>query len=117
VGGVLIYFTKNSIGETCHLTVQGERRWNKSKFNVDLCNQFLVPEHHDHDWNQGIFSKWIKEECQGILTMVQRYITGEGRYSYAYYYHIIFFMHLNGDAKMSLPFYLLKILTKMANRV
>jgi hypothetical protein len=49
--------------------------------------------------------------------MVKRYITGEGRYSYAYCYHMIFFMHLNGDAKMSLPFYLLKSLTKMAKRV
>jgi hypothetical protein len=51
------------------------------------------------------------------LTLVQKYITGEGQFSYAYHYHMRIFMHLNGDIEMSLPFYLLKSLTKMSKRV
>jgi hypothetical protein len=49
--------------------------------------------------------------------MVQRYIIGEGIFSYAYHYHMRIFMHLNGGMKMGLPFYLLKCLTKIAKRV
>jgi hypothetical protein len=36
VGDVLIYFIEQSIVETSHLPVQGERWWKKSKFHVDL---------------------------------------------------------------------------------
>jgi hypothetical protein len=53
VGDVLIYVTDHSIGASCHLLVQGERWWKKRKLLADLCNQFLVPEHHDTDWSQG----------------------------------------------------------------
>jgi hypothetical protein len=42
VGDVLIYVTEHSIGETCHLPVQGERWWKKGELSADLCNQFLV---------------------------------------------------------------------------
>jgi hypothetical protein len=49
--------------------------------------------------------------------MAQRYIMGEGRYSYAYHYNMRIFEHLNGDAEMIFPFYLLKSLTKMSKRV
>jgi hypothetical protein len=117
VGNVLIHVTEHSIGATCHFPVQGERWWKKSKLSANLCNQFLVPEHHDPDWSQGIPKKWLKEEWQSVLSIVKRYITCEGRYSYVYCYHMRILMHLNGDAQMSFPFYLLKSLTKMEKRV
>jgi hypothetical protein len=49
--------------------------------------------------------------------VVQKYITCECRFSTIHCYHMCFLMHLNGDQEMNLPFYLLKILTKMANRI
>lgn len=62
VGNVLIHVTKHSIGAACHLPIQGERWWKKSKLSANLCNQFLASEHHDPDWSQGIPKKWLKEE-------------------------------------------------------
>jgi len=112
VGRVLIYVTKHSIGLACHLPMHSERWWKKGELSADLYKQFLLPEHHDLDWSQGILSKWLKEEWRDILTLVQRYMIGEGQISYAYH-----FMHLNGDIETSLPFYLLKCLTKMSKRV
>jgi hypothetical protein len=82
-----------------------------------VCNQFLVAEHQNPDWSQGILIHWMREEWRGILSTIQRYITGEGRFSIVHCYHLIFLMHLNGDKEMNLPFYLLKILTKMSKRV
>jgi hypothetical protein len=48
---------------------------------------------------------------------IQRYITGEGRFSIFHCYHIRFLMHLNDVKEMNLPFYLLKILTKISKRI
>jgi hypothetical protein len=87
------------------------------ELSIDLYKQFFLPEHHDPDSSQGIPSKWLKEEWWDVLTIVQRYLIGEGIFSYAYRYHMRILMHLNGDTKMSLSFYMLKILTKMSKRV
>jgi hypothetical protein len=62
VGKVLIHVIEHSIGATCHLPIQGEIWWKKSKLSAHMCNQFLVLEHHDLDWSQGILKKWLKEE-------------------------------------------------------
>jgi hypothetical protein len=51
------------------------------------------------------------------LSIIQRYITGEGRFSIVHCYHIRFLMHLNSDKEMNLPLYLLKSLTKMSKRI
>jgi hypothetical protein len=59
----------------------------------------------------------VEEGMQSILKMVQKYITYEGRFSTIYFYHIRFFMHLNGDKEMHFPFYLLKSLKKMAKKI
>jgi len=49
--------------------------------------------------------------------VVQKYITCEGRFSTTYRYHMRFLLHLNGNSKINLPLFLLKSLTKMANKV
>jgi hypothetical protein len=117
VGDVIIHVTEHSIAVTCHLPVKGERWWKKRRLPADLCNQFLVAEHQNPDWSQGIPNKWLKEEWQSVLVVVQKYITCEGRFSTIHCYHMCFLMHLNGDMEMNLPFYLLKILTKMEKRI
>jgi hypothetical protein len=58
-----------------------------------------------------------KGRLEGTLAAVQRYITGEGRFNIVHCYHLHFLMHLSGDKEINLPYYLLKILTKMARRV
>jgi hypothetical protein len=100
----------------CALPVSGERWFKKGKFPTELCNKFLVSEHQNPDWSQGISIMWIKDEWWGILTAVQRYITGEGHFSIVHCYHLCFLMHLSGDKELNLPFYFLKIL-KMSRRV
>jgi hypothetical protein len=89
----------------------------KGKFPDEVCNMFLVAEYQKRDWSLGISILWLKEEWRGILSIIQRYITGEGRFSIIHFYHIRFLVHLNGDKELNLPFYLLKILTKMSKRI
>jgi hypothetical protein len=101
----------------CTLPISGERWFKKGKLPAEVCNKFLVAEHQNPDWSQGIPILWLKEEWRGIMSTIQRYITGEGRFSIVHCYHIRFLMHLNGDKELNLPFYLLKILTKMSKRI
>jgi hypothetical protein len=117
LGNLLIHVTEHFIAAACRVSMYGERWWKKDKLPANLVNQFLVPEHHDPDWSQGIPHKWLKEEWKTALAIIQRYITCEGRFSTIHCYHIQLLMHLNGDNPMCLPFYLLKSLTKMSKRV
>jgi hypothetical protein len=102
----------HSIVAACCLLVKGERWWNKSRLFAYLCNHFLVEEHQNPDWSQGIPNKWLKVEWKKNLAVVQKYITCDGRLSIIHCYYVHFQMHLNGDMEMNLLFYLLKNLDK-----
>jgi hypothetical protein len=69
---VIIHVTEYSIATSCHLHVKGERWWKKSRLPADPCNQFLVAEHQIPYWSQGILNKWLKEEWQSVLVVVQK---------------------------------------------
>lgn len=49
--------------------------------------------------------------------MLQGYVSCEGRFATIFVYHMRFLVHTVGISKLNLPFYLLKILSKMATRV
>ena len=51
------------------------------------------------------------------LEMIQKYITCEGHYDMVLRCHLRFLMHLSGDQKLNLPYYLLKSLQKMIARI
>jgi hypothetical protein len=51
------------------------------------------------------------------LLMLKRFITCEGRYSIVFLFHLQFLLHLPGIKRMNLPYYILRVLNKMAMRV
>jgi hypothetical protein len=52
-----------------------------------------------------------------MLNIIQRYFTCEGRFNMLYQYQIRFFLHFTGKHEMNIPFYLLRIMGKMSDRV
>ena len=48
---------------------------------------------------------------------VQCYITCEVRFATVFRYHLRFLLHINGETKLNLPYYLLKSIEKMIARV
>ena len=78
---------------------------------------FLIPGHDTLDWSKGIHVNSLKEEWRHVLSIIQRYVTCEGRFATIYRYHLRFLLHITWTSKLSLPFYLLKSLSKMAMRV
>jgi hypothetical protein len=117
VGKFLIHVTKHSIEKTCRLSMYVYICWKKEEMHMQFVNHVLLLEHQYHNWSQGIPQSWLKKEWKTTLMVIHRYITCEGCFSFVHLYHIILLMHLNGDIPLSLPFFLLKSLTKMSKRI
>ena len=69
------------------------------------------------DWKNGIDISKFKPMWETPLEMIHNYITCEGRYDRVLICHLHFLMHLSGDQKLNLNYYLLKSLQKMVARI
>jgi hypothetical protein len=52
-----------------------------------------------------------------MLKIIQIYFSCEGRFNTLYHYHIRLLLHFTGKVKMNIPYYLLRSIGKMADRV
>jgi hypothetical protein len=52
-----------------------------------------------------------------MLKIIQRYFTCEGRFNTLYQYHIRLLLHFTGKDEMNIPFYLLRSIGKISDRV
>ena len=78
---------------------------------------FLLPENETLEWGKGVHLEKFKLEWKEAIGIVKRYITCKGRFVVVFKYHIRFLQHLNQQSKMNFPFFLLKCLQKMSNRI
>ena len=60
---------------------------------------------------------YIKEDWQKVLMVLQKFITGEGRYAFTYQYHVRLLLHFEEKLTLNFPFYLMKSLQKMSQQV
>ena len=51
------------------------------------------------------------------MIVVREYITCEGRYVHLYRLHMRFLLHLAGQERMNLPYFLIKDLTKVSKKI
>ena len=93
-------------------------KWFKTSItkNVDF-RSYLKPEHRDVVWNKSVSSSWQEERRQQLLKSIVVYTTYEGRYNWVMIYHFKLMNHFTGRSPLNLPFYLHRILTKMAHQV
>ena len=105
-----------TIAEATGISLEGERWFKKHLFEVDL-SMFLLHGYEKLYWSKGSHLNNIKQEWRDMLNVVQRYITCEGRFATVFKYHLRFLLHLNGESRLNLPYYLLKSLEKMVTRV
>jgi hypothetical protein len=117
VGKLLMHVTKHSIEKACKLPVYGERWWKKENLVMEFVNQFFIPEKKNPNWSQGIPHSWVRKEWHTTMLIIHRYITCEGHFSLVHLYHIRLLIHVNGDYPLNLPYFLLKILSKMSKRI
>ena len=82
--------------------------------NVEF-RSYLKPKHKDVVWKKSVPSSWLEERWKQLLKSIVVYITYEGRYNKAMIYHFKLMNHFTQRSPLNLPFYLHKILTKMAH--
>jgi hypothetical protein len=70
-----------SIAAAARLPTDGEKWFKNQTITNAEINQFLKPEYQNPDWRKGIPRRWLKDEWDDLLKMVQKYITCEGRYT------------------------------------
>ena len=76
---------------------------------------YLKPEQKSILWKKSIPTSCLEEKWQHLLTTILVYITYEGRYNRVMIYHFKLMNHFTGRNPLNLPFYLYKILNKMAH--
>lgn len=108
--------TEKSIAQATDLSIEGEKWFKRTSLRPSDFNYLLVSDHKNPDWRKGIPRVWIKKEFRDLLYLIQKYITCERRFALTFLYHLRLLSHLVKDQRLSLPFYFLKSLTKMASK-
>ena len=81
------------------------------------CKIFLKPEFPEVDLSKAMPRNYVKDTFSNLLYNIQRYFTCKGRYHKVYTYHFKLFLHFTGIISLDLPFYLLRSLAKMSDKV
>ena len=77
-------------------------------------NTFLKEEHFDLDWKDGVPTHWLKEEWQGAIEVIQRYITCDFHFTRTIVYLMRFLGHLYGVKELNVVNFLYKSLCRMS---
>lgn len=117
IGVVTLFVSEVSIAELGRLQLGGKRFTKKDKIDEQAADKFLRPEFHNPNWSKGIETRCLKSEYLPWLNAIKLYITCDGRYDDMFRYQIWFLMHLAGDIKINLPYFLLQSLTKMSKKI
>jgi len=69
-------------------------------------------------WTKAVSRTWLDDPWKDMTFFIHKYLTCEGRYNIVFLYHIRLLQHLKDKKKrINMPYYLLKILTKIAATV
>lgn len=99
------------------LDIEGERCFKKVEIDEGTLNEFLKPKFQNSNWSTSISIKWLDDHWRFVMLLVKEYITCEGRYCHVCRFHMCFLLHIVGEIKMNLSFFLLKSLMKMSRKV
>jgi len=70
-------------------------------------------EHRGVDLVRGVPRKWLIEDYDKLLFIIQRFFTCEGRYSWVLQYHFKILLHFTIKKEIELSFFLFKSLQRM----
>jgi hypothetical protein len=114
VGPLEIHLTVDLIAEVTEIPRTGEL-WFKARRleKEDWCQDMLKPEHRGADLVKGVPRKWLLEEYDKLLFIIQIFFTCEGRYNWILQYHFKLLLHFTGKKEIDLPYFLFMSLQRM----
>jgi hypothetical protein len=109
--------SKASISAATGIPITCEKWFKAMALNATYAKDFLKPEHQANDMTKGVPRNHLIEKFDRILRIIRSYFTCEGRFNTLYQYHIRILLHFIGKIEMNIPYYLLRSIGKMSNRV
>jgi hypothetical protein len=85
--------------------------------NNAFSKDFLKSDYQTYNLSKGVPRSHLVEYFDKMLKIIQIYFTCEGRFNMLYQYHISLLLHFTGKDEMNVPFYLLRSMGNMSDRV
>jgi hypothetical protein len=109
--------TEASISAATGIPITGEKWFKAMALSSAYAKYLFKPEHQASDLSKGVPRGQLIEQFDRILKIIQRYFTCEGRFNTLYQYHIRILLHFTGKVEMNIPYYLLRSIGKMSDRI
>ena len=74
-------------------------------------------EYQANDLSKSMPRSQLIEQFDRLLKIIQRHFTCEGRFNTLYQYHIRLLLHFIGKVELNVPYYLLRTIGKMPDRI
>jgi hypothetical protein len=99
------------------IPTQGERWFKGMPLDPFFYIDFLKPKYKNQKIGATTPREYVLEPYEKLLRVTQKYFTYEGSFDKVYLYHIRIIMQFTGKIPLKLPFYLYRVLGKMADIV
>jgi hypothetical protein len=109
-----ILVSEESMSRITGLPLQGEKWYKNFKVAPESWIPFLKVPSPLPDLRRGIAREALSSPWDEVVFHLQKFVTCEGRYNLVHHYHIRLLLHLRGEKLLSMPYYLHKSLSKMA---
>jgi hypothetical protein len=106
-----------SISAATGIPITGEKWFKSMALDVAFAKDFLKPEHQEDDLTKCVPRNHLIEQFDRILRIIQRYFKCEGRFNTLYQYHLSLLLHFTGKIEINIPYYLMRSIGKMLDRV
>jgi hypothetical protein len=109
-----ILVSEESLSRVTGLPLQGEKWYKNFKVAPESWIPFLKAPSPLPDLRRGIARDALSSPWDEVVFHLQKFVTCEGRYNLVHHYHIRILLHLKGDKPLSMPYFLHRSLSKMA---
>jgi hypothetical protein len=109
--------TEASISAATGISITGEKWFKAMALSSTYAKDLLKPEHQTSDFSKGVPRNQLIEQLDMILKIIQRYFTCEGRFNTLYQHPIRILLYFIGKVEMNIPYYLLRSICKMLDRI
>lgn len=116
VGDLEFEVTEASILAATGIPISRENWFKAMVFSSPFVKDLFKPEYQANYLSKSVPRNQLIDQF-GMLKIIQRYFSCEGRFNTLYHYQIRLLLHFTGKVQMNIPYYLLRSIGKMADRV
>lgn len=109
--------TEESTSKAIGLPSTGEPFFKGGQLDVSNYTKFLKSTYQTISWSKRVLQNCVEEKWHPLITILERFVTCEGRYAIFFLYHIQLLSHFIEDSQMNVPHFLRLSLHKMARGV